>query len=858
MIYSFTTQQIPVLTQAGGKAKALIETTQAGFNVPEGFVLTVDFFRAWVDTVKEGDLWHKFLQMPDRDTCAALQARVRQFRFTPEQRAAFEEHVSRMPSEAIFAVRSSSPEEDLAQNSFAGQYETLLGVKLLELEPHIAQVFSSMLDFRVVEYKRQNNLPIDTPRIAIIVQRQLRSDVSGIAFSLNPNNNAFDEAMITASFGLGEAIVSGQVSPDTYIVDKVKNTILEKKIAHKSAGIWLNANGGTVEKPNPCPEAPALTDAQILEVAALATKCEQHYGRPMDTEWAIEDGKLYLLQSRPVTTYNPLFPQMITQPGEQKNLYLDINILTQGLFGPISELGLDIWSRRLMLLVARGDTPPKGFDNVVFYVGGREYMHVSNMVSAMETTYKYIIHYGMEVEEVLKSLDVEHNFKSPVKTEKMKQANINVYLSFLKLLPAMFRGVTRPDKSIHECEQALESAFHFYKHDLLKQGTFGEAVKRGIEEFCKAASSVGTLCLSGLLARKNLEKLFKGQAVDELLELLSAASPTNPTAQMGRKMLELAAYAEIQDAATEEEFVRKLANGGYSPGFMNAYNDYMERFGARGFREIDIATPRVTETPEAFFRQLKALNIERNNEAALEERKQAAYRQLLELAKKQGKEKQFIRIAQRYMTQFGFREAPKYLFVLMIGELRKRALELGQHFVSQGRLASPEQIFDLRVDQVSEAETNPRLDLQSLRKNNLAPLQAVTHVKDWPKIVDSRGKIYHYTRPSAAGDLAGEAISPGMVRGRAKVLSSPYEKTLEKGEILVTRATEPAWTPVFINAAGVVMEVGGPLQHGAIIAREYNIPCVSGISGVTTLIKDGDLLEVDGTSGLVKIIQGEG
>jgi phosphohistidine swiveling domain-containing protein len=853
MIYSFTSKETPILSQVGGKAKALTETTQAGFNVPEGFVLSVDFFRAWIDGIKSTDLWRGFLQAPNREACVALQERAKQFRFTPEQRAAIEQHLSQMPQNVVFAVRSSSPEEDLAQTSFAGQYETFLGVKLPELEKNIAQAFSSMLDFRVVEYKRQNGLPIDNPRIAIIVQKQIESDVSGIAFSLNPNNNAFDEAMINASFGLGEAIVSGRVTPDTYVVDKVKKVILEKKVAHKPLGIWLEEDGGIVEKPNPTPESQALTDAQILEVAALAANCEQHYGKPMDTEWAIEGGRLYLLQSRPITTYNPLFPEMITQPGERKNLYVDLNILSQGFFDPVSELGLDIWSRALP--VAKGGTFPKGFDGAFFDVGGREYIHISNMANGIKASFNEISNYDMEIREVFKSLDIEHEYIAPAKTEKMKKSAWATLPFLIGMIPSMIGGIINPNKATSECEQSLAATYRYCKQDLLKEGAFDEMVERGVVEFGKTVVSIGGVDLSVRLARRNLEKLFKDQGVDELVGLLSAASPTNPTAQMGRKMLELASFAELQDTATEDEFVQRLANGDYSKAFMDAYNDYMERFGARGFKEIDIAAPRVTENPRAFFRQLKALNITQNNERDLQERKQAAYQQLLELARKRGKEKQFVSVAQRYMVQFGFRESPKYLFVVMIGELRKRALELGQQFVSQGRLASPEQIFDLTVDQASEAETDPGLDLQSLREKNLAPRQAVAHIIDWPKIVDSRGKIFRYVRPSETGDLAGEAISPGVVRGKAKVLASPYEKPLETGEVLVTRATEPAWTPVFINAAGVVLEIGGPLQHGAIIAREYNLPCVSGINRVTKLIKDGDLLEVDGTSGLVKIIQ---
>ncbi len=853
MIYSLHSEELPSISQAGGKARALIETIRAGFNVPEGFVLTVDFFQPWTDEIKSGDLWRAFLHSPGRATCTSLQERARQLRFTPAQRAAIESQLARMPNEAAFAVRSSSPEEDLAQTSFAGMYETVLGVKPPELEKAIAEAFSSMLDFRVVEYKRRNNLPVGNPRIAIIVQKQIQSDVSGIAFSLNPNNNAFDEAMINASFGLGEAIVSGRVTPDTYVVDKVKNAILEKKIARKSIGLWLREDGGTVEKPNLTPEAPALTDAQILEVGALAAKCERHYGKPMDTEWALEGGTLYLLQSRPITTFNPLFPEMLTRPGERKNLYMDMNIMMQGFFDPVSELGLDIWSR--MMPAATGGIFPKGLDGAFFDLGGREYVHMSNFANGMKDDFRNFASYDLEIREVFKSLDFERVYKNPVKTEKMKKIIWAALPMIFKMIPVMVGGIIDPDKATRECERSLEATFRFYMQDLLDDGTFDELVSRGLVEYTKLILRMMGVLIPRQMAKSNLEKLFRDQGVDEAVGLLSAASPTNPTAQMGRKMFELASLAEFQATADEAEFVQKLAGGGYSKAFMDAYADYMERFGARGFQEIDVAVPRVTENPRAFFRQLKALNIGQNNESALKERKQAAYRQLLELAKRRGKENQFVGNAQRYMMQLGFRESPKYMFVVMIGQLRKRALALGRQFVAQGRLETPEQVFDLTVDQVSEAETDPGLELQPLRENNLAPRRAVAHIKDWPKIVDSRGKIFRYVRPSETGDLAGEAISPGVVRGKAKVLASPYEKPLEQGEILVTRATEPAWTPVFINAAGVVLEVGGPLQHGAIIAREYNLPCVSGIHGVTRLIKDGDWLEVDGTSGLVKIIK---
>jgi len=863
MTYTFPFSQLNKsnIPAAGGKGANLGEMTSAGFPVPGGFVLTTETYYAFMQAHGLQQQIVELAQTVSGDnpqSSEAASAKIKQLFLGADMPAKIAEVVmtaSAELGEVSVAVRSSATAEDLPDASFAGQQETYLNVQGKDaILDAVKQCWASLWTARAITYRIKQEITPAEVSLAVVVQQHIESEVSGVAFSLNPNNNAFDEAMINASFGLGEAIVSGQVTPDTYVVDKVSNEILQKQLATKDYVLVSKAGGGMNEKALDDPNTAALTDAQVLEVTKLVTKVEAHYDVPMDIEWAIEGGILYLLQARPITTYNPFFPEMITQPGERKNLYVDLNILTQGFFDPVSELGLDIWSR--MLPVSKGGAMPKGFDGAFFDVGGREYIHVSNMAVGMIPSLAGFSNYDMDIREVFKSLDMEGEYIAPVKTEKMKQVRKDALRVLFRMIPRMLGGMFNPDKATREFEQSLESAFRYYKQDLLKGGTFGEMVQHGVEEeFGKMIDSVAGGGISTRVARKNLEKLFKDQGVDELIGLLSAASPTNPTAQMGHKMLELASFAELQDTATEDEFVQRLVDGDYSQAFMDAYNDYMERFGARGFKEIDIATPRVYEKPRAFYRQLKALNIEQYNESALEERKQAAYQQLLELAKKLGKEKQFVSTAQRYMTRFGFREAPKYMFVVMIGELRKRALELGQQFVSQGRLASPEQLFDLTVDQVSEAETNPTLDIQFLREKNLVPRQAVAHIKDWPKIVDSRGKIFRYIRPSEDGDLAGEPISAGVVRGKAKVLTSPYEKPLEKGEILVTRTTEPAWTPVFFNAAGVVLEIGGPLQHGAIIARENNLPCVSGIHGVTELIKDGDLLEVDGTSGIVKIIK---
>ena len=222
-----------------------------------------------------------------------MKARCSALQLTATQRDALDEALRAFPEDGLFAVRSSSPEEDLEGSSFAGEYETSLGVTRDGLEKAIRHSFTSVFDERVVRYKVQRGMRGDQPRIAVIVQQQIASDVSGVAFSLNPLNNCYDEAVINANFGLGETVVDGSVTPDTYVVEKTRGEIIDKRIAAKSHAIWLEADGGTREAGIEHPESSSLSDAQALAVAELATRAEAHHGAPMDLEWEIQDDDLY-------------------------------------------------------------------------------------------------------------------------------------------------------------------------------------------------------------------------------------------------------------------------------------------------------------------------------------------------------------------------------------------------------------------------------------------------------------------------------------------------------------------------------------------------------------------------------------
>ena len=850
-IYPFSTNEAPPLTEVGGKAKSLISTTQSGLPVPEGIALTVAFFEPWTDEIKATTQWTRLLDNPVKENCDTVKTLAQGMVLTGEQRVHLEKALAEIGDASVFAVRSSSPEEDLEGSSFAGMYETFLGTTRDQLEATIAQAYSSMLDFRVMEYKTQNNLDLENTCISVIVQKQIASDVSGVGFSLNPLNNCYDEVVINASFGLGEAIVSGIVTPDNYVVEKVTMEILEKTINDKKIALHLAADGGIEEKDNPEPKAQALSDAQILELTELIKKCEAHYNLPIDTEWAYENGKLYLLQARPITTYIPLFPEMMTEPGERKKLYMDAIVLTQGFDDALSVLGGDVWN--MVLDYLKLGALPAGEDGYILNVNGRQYFQLHTFFKGMGKKAGMGIPSLYDITFKGREEETFQEYVAPRKSDLIKQGKKAQFRVMRTMLLPVIKAVFYPARGAMKMEEVSSRLMEHFKR-IKNDRPFDELVDSTFETFSDVIENMA-IYLSGMLAKKKVTKMMKGTAAEELVDSILMDLPSNPTSAMGHAMFALASYQEIQDTADAAEFEHKIRERSYSAEFMSAWDDYVYKYGNRGFKEIDVASMRLEEKLDEFFLQLKTMNLNDNQMTLVTERKEEALEKMRAVARKKGKLKAFDKAVDVINQTYGARELPKYLIVVMIGGLRKVALEVAEEFVTQGRLEHRDQIFDLHKEQIGQAQKDPSLQLLPLIEENLKPYKLMENVKQFPSFIDSRGKIFRNVVNAEEGDLAGMAVSNGVVKGKAKVLSSPYEKPLEPGEILVTVATEPAWTPVFTNASGVVLEVGGGLQHGAIIAREYGIPCVSGLPGVTEMVKDGDLLEVDGTNGIVRILE---
>ncbi len=847
----FSANTLPALSEAGGKARALIQATIAGFPVPEGMVLCASFFAPWLEQLRSCPGWSDLKNSFTKEACDNLKTLAEAFRFTADQRAAFDDALSHLPR-SVFAVRSSSPEEDLAHTSFAGMYETRLGIPKDGLERNVARVFASVLDFRVMEYKRTHGLPIEQSKIAVIVQRQIASDVSGIGFSLNPHNNCYDEVLLNASFGLGEAIVSGVVTPDEYVVDAITNSIADKRIREKAFALQLSTTGGIVQEDCGNPLAPALSDGQILSTAALIKRCEAYYGFPVDTEWAYEGEKLYLLQARPVTAYFPLYKEFLTDPSQTKNLYVDMVKVSQGFDTPLSELGGELFVRivreALMILA------PIDKEEFIHGVHGKVYILANLMVRLFGKP--LLLKTLGSLDKPNKAVLTDFSFKGYLPRRRIRLPK-GALLRSLRLIHIVAKRVREGKRDFSKTVDAYQkSAAHTANTLFTLRGSslrFDEQANIFIRAFQEHVLYFFPVALS-LFANGALKKLFKGRGMDEDIAAIGMDLNGNPTAEMGELQVKLASSEEFRSCDSAEEFMHRLEIGGFSKAFMADYRTYLERFGFRGIGEIDIATPRAYEDIPGIYRTLRQISIDSSAMESIRQKKQAAYARLTTKAREMGKEAKFLKLYGR-LQWAGLRENPKYLIVTALNILRQNALSIADTLVSEGRLHSRDDIFLCDVKSIAGAQEDATFSLIPVAERNRAARKLTENVRDWPRFVDSRGKIFTASFQRKDGSLGGEPVSRGVATGTAKVLHTPFEKPLEKGDILVIKAAEPSWTPMFLNAAAVVMEVGGTLQHGAIIAREYGIPCVTGVEGCTQLIHDGDVIEVNGTDGAVRFIQ---
>ncbi|KAJ1562759.1 hypothetical protein HK096_003870 [Nowakowskiella sp. JEL0078] len=795
------------------------------------------------------------------------------------------------------AVRSSSPEEDLGGASFAGGYETILGVRLDGLYTAILKAFLSCLDARVVMYKAANGFSTLAPSIAVVVQDQVDSDVSGVAFSVNPLTNCNAEVFVNSNFGLGETVVSGIVSPDEFVVDKKTGKILSKTVGKKELIVKLRTEGGVLE----CELDKAVSDRLsldenlIAEISKQVQIIEALYQNAIDIEFGISNSRLYILQARPVTTSLP-FPVQIENK-KVPHIFWDVTLGVQGLTSPMSVLSTSFFSllphlvlEKLSHTVLDHNTP--AIPVVIIPEIGRVYIDVSILESAyVKKIHEMIPLMDPIAGEILGSLDLTVEFNKSF-TDWWFLLRLLEYAPYFKFARSVVDIVWDPTLSGRKLDIEIDTKMKLLKECTRKPRS--SVLEWSLQLFYKFIDLLFTTFMPRMFLwrkssgdlKKLLEKLELLSDEDGKLNFskLERSLPGNVTVKMGLELTRIA-----NELKKQGDFIHNLSpselgdalsgksKSDLSDSIKLIWKNFLEIYGHRGDTELDFATPRYREEAKTLLIQIcqQISSTDESKDPILtyekcqSDRKQA-YEYFISKINAKGSHsdlKSFKNLYEIVISIGGFRETPKFFVIKIFDQIRQEMLQIGEKLTIGGRIDNPQEIFDLNivdVDKVmlefenNENETNVGL-LREKRLRIWSRWNSYARSgKELPRIIDSTGRIY---RPvpkfsNDANSLVGYPVSPGVVEGKIKMLSKPDEKPVLPGEILVARCTNPGWTPLFINSAAVILEVGGVLQHGALVAREYGIPAVAGIVGLMEdqRLKDGVRVRVDGNIGIVTII----
>lgn len=891
-IIPFSTNEYPTINQVGGKGYSLIKLTSLNLEVPSGVILTVDFFSEWINSIKATPLWDNFIKNKNGSDIQSVLVEIKKWclsnlKLFKKNKSGIEKFLSSQDEKyknEIYAVRSSSPEEDLEGASFAGGYETYLGVCFEDLEQFILKTFVSCLDYRIFKYKVEKNFNPYEIKIAIIIMKQIKSEISGVGFSVNPINNDYDEAVITSNFGLGETVVGGIVTPDEYIVNKITRKIINSKIGKKEKIITLSKNniGTQISDSNESISIKSSLDEKIIiEIVDAINYIEKNYGCPIDIEFAIENKKLYILQARPITTYNKIPKNLLTEPNENRQLYMDVTLLIQGFTKPMSLLGIELIKKiaNNVFLKITGSYDFANFrDSVGGAEGGKILINLSNLwtLVSKEKTINFFKILSTAASNIISSLgDKYENKEIPYK--------MNVSKFGMAWRMPIFR--------IFFCNWFAESSINNFQYyfEVLNENTkkYIESLNNNTISFTQAINSiaeetgncfrsyVAPVMYNALIHYSSLQKLFEplikeNKEIKNDLNQLLKCLPNNVTTVMGIELYKVSLLIDKEQYKDEsfEQFKEDFHQHKLSNNFYNAYKQYIERYGFRGQGELDISIPRGYETPDIILNQIYALVKSNENELnpialfeKTEKERPKVFERLRLIARQHNFESDFVYYYKICIKYLAYRESPKYYLIRLLSHFRPVILKYAKEiFIKQGLIENVDDIWKLSLDSFEKISASP----SNYSKNKVSQIiekdsESRNLFLSWkrvPPIFDSRGRFFTQSisnKRAKENELIGETVSWGVAKGKAKVMRQVNEKEFLPGEILVTTSTDPGWTPLIINSGGIVLEVGGMLQHGALVSREFNKPCVVGIDNVMEIIKDGDEIEVDAINGIVRI-----
>jgi len=888
------------LRQVGGKAANLGHLTGAGYRVPRGFSVKADAFDLFLDSSGlrqslEGtivSLDFDDLESVDRDMAAA-RALMEETPVPPEIETDIRDAYGRLVGDegALVAVRSSVGTRDLSASSFPGQMDTYHNIagddEVLRL---VRKCWASCFSYRATVSRNARGIDHFDVFIAPLVQVMVPSDVAGVAFSANPLNGRADQVVLNACFGLGEGVVSGEVNADHYVIERDTLRVIEDRVGDKRVMFALDESAGSGTRKVPLDpdlaSSACLGLDQVEELARVAARIEELYGYPQDIEWAYHDGVLYVLQSRRITTMD----RAVEPAGDEWDSEFDSHVDPRFPYYTLSNISEVLCGVLTPLTIAGIDALDYGF-----VATNKDFGLMKGVRPDSEHTFIGIFYSRAHLNlSVVKSLTAKLPGASAQEFERMLPEDSDDFDETFRLTPGsawllltssgriLYAMLRVPRDVVKMREALLERIERAQRLDVdgIPYGSYLQWMEESRRYRFEVIKHHITVSQFAVVFYDFLLKLTEGWLGDERgtiasrlvtgLQNIESAQPSIEIWDLSRIAMESDELRTMFERGEPEELLERLEAAGTPDAekFLRELSAFLDRFGYRGVFEAELMLPNWGEDPSYVFAMIKNyLQTEPRLSPRELSRKQEGEREAtsreVRRTLKGPKRWAFEAIVAQSQKFIAMREYTKASLVMGIAQIKREYHALSRRFVREGLISEQSDLFFLTGDEVTSLARGQGggMDVAATVARRRAEYERNKTVV-LPEYSKGKPKPLKPEELAACGDvevLTGIAVSPGKVTGKARVITDPRSNArIEPGEILIAPVTDAAWTPLFVTASAIVVDVGGPLSHGSIVAREYGIPGVLNVGTATRMIKTGQVVTVDGDEGKVYLHEPEG
>jgi len=861
------------LSKTGGKAASLALLSAAGFPVPPGMVVTMDAYRSAIEQgVVSAPIKGCLSDLDYKDEAAVsrcsetIRDRIISSPIDPKLVEAINSSIRQVGGASLWAVRSSATAEDLPEASFAGQHDTFLGVSADDVVECVKRCWASYWNARAISYRHEAGMDHMVHGIAVVIQKMVDARCAGVLFTTDPVRNRKGAMVIESSWGLGESIVSGVVSPDRFECDKRTLVITQRSIAKKVSSVVLS-EGGKAEAPIEGDKQiqPSLTDGEIRALAEIGLKIEALLGRPQDIEWAIEGDRIFILQARPVTSVVTEDETLWTRAyGDE--YWADVT----------SPLFFSLLGEYLTKYVNHEGSRILGYGGIA----GKELLrvhkgHIYFNSAVLEEVFSYnprfsrtkeLLNYFPERDQARIASEptkLLHRLFSElrvavldpdgmiIRTDKAYKEWSKKFMAEMKVFDA--RDLTKlsyPD--LHAEFQRIERAL--LKHyRLIRYGMVAHSI--GMNLMVKRWLSDWLGDRTGVLYSKLVSGLGDNKTITTNIAIEHLAKIARISPAVREALISRTPEAFLSDLRTRTDFA----------SFAKAFDSFMAEYGHRSHTR-EMYFPRWSEDPRLVVDALRALvssprlTLEEIERKRFEERLVAEKDVLARISRlkygflKKSVFKTVMRFAQTYLM---FRENQRFYLDHQIIRWRRLFLEYGRRFAADGIVRQQDDVFFLSKEEVFDiASGKMKADLKAIeqRRHEFDRYRYALPPKFLKGRLEFDDTLVH---EGAVTKIVGTSASPGLVTGLVRVVDSiSHVSEVREGEILVTSNTDPGWTSVFAKIGGLVTETGGILSHGAVVSREYGIPAVTAVRNATTILRTGQKVTLDGGEGHLIVHEG--